>query len=439
MTKPNTVSETLGFASKIKPVFYGLAEMGPSSIDIFLKVYLLLYFNVIMGLSPSLTSLAIGLGVLWDALIDPWIGIYSDRYYQAKGHRKLLIYTAIMVSVGLFLMLWRLPPMSETWTFILLFVISSLLNSAISLFSVPYIAVANDLIISNEERKPWIGWRLAFFNFGSFLGLVIPAYFLTQAAAQNPGIHAEPYQQSTVVLGLLMIVVSTFSMYFVYRGRPPHVQSTESHSSSSFASLLKDKTFLRLMISFFVVNCGLGLNSALALYYYKDYLQFTEQQTQTILVGFLLVFTLSIPLWVYLTRFFDKQKLIMTGAFLLGLMTVIAFPHFKGVPFWVIVGLACGVGGILVGVAVVLEIYLSDFLRLKEELTGVNVSGQYLGVWKMAAKISRAVAIALAGPILESVMNDKQVLANYFGWGVGIFFMAGALVIAIPIKAPKVD
>lgn len=438
MTNVNTTTADTGRLSKLKPVFYGLAEMGPSSIDIFLKVYLLLYFNIIMGLSPSLTSLAIGLGVLWDALIDPWIGVYSDRYYQAKGHRKMLIYTAILVSVGLFMTLWRLPEMSEGATFALLFVVSSLLNSAISLFSVPYIAVANDLIISNEERKPWIGWRLAFFNFGSFLGLVIPAYFLTQAAKSNPGVHAEPYQQATIVLGLIMIAVSTFSIYFVYRGRPPQIQQEGRDKRTSFASLLKDKTFLRLMISFFVVNCGLGLNSALALYYYKDYLEFSEQQTQTILVGFLLIFTLSIPLWVYLTRYFDKQKLVMTGAFLLGLMTVVAFPHFKGVNFWIIFSLACGVGGILVGVAVVLEIYLSDFLRLKEELTGVNVSGQYLGIWKMASKVSRAVAIALAGPILESVMNDKQVLANYFGWGVGIFFMAGALVIAIPIKEPKV-
>lgn len=425
--------------SKLKPLFYGLAEMGPASIDIFLKVYLLLYFNIIMGLSPSLTSLAIGLGVLWDALIDPWIGVYSDRYYKARGHRKMLIYAAILISVGLFFTLWRLPVMSEMWTFIALFVISSLLNSAISLFSVPYIAVANDLIVSNEERKPWIGWRLAFFNFGSFLGLVIPAYFLTKAATLNPGIHAEPYQQATIVLGLIMIAVSTFSIYFVYRGHPAHVQQGDSQASTTFTSLVKDKTFLRLMISFFVVNCGLGLNSALALYYYKDYLEFTEQQTQTILVGFLLIFTLSIPLWVYLTRFFDKQKLVMTGAFLLGLMTVVAFPHFKGVNFWIIFSLACGVGGILVGVAVVLEIYLSDFLKLKEDQTGVNVSGQYLGIWKMASKISRAVAIALAGPILESVVNDKQVLANYFGWGVGLFFMAGALVIAIPIKAAKVE
>ena len=56
----------------------------------------------------------------------------------------------------------------------------------------------------------------------------------------------------------------------------------------------------------------------------------------------------------------------------------------------------------------------------------------------MASKVSRAVAIALAGPILESV-TDKQVLANYFGWGVGLFFMAGALVIAIPVKATRVD
>jgi glycoside/pentoside/hexuronide:cation symporter, GPH family len=205
---------------------------------------------------------------------------------------------------------------------------------------------------------------------------------------------------------------------------------------AKFTELIQDKNFLRMMISFFVVNCGLGLNSALALYYYKNYLEFTESQTQIVLISFLFVFTLSIPFWIYMTRHFSKRKLIISSAFLLGCLTIFTFPNYKGIDFWLIVSVASGVGGVLVGVAVVLEIYLSDFIKDKEIKTQQNVSGQYLGVWKMSSKISRAVAIALAGPILE-VAHNTQVLANYFGWGVGLFFILAALVMAIPIKAAE--
>jgi glycoside/pentoside/hexuronide:cation symporter, GPH family len=424
--------------NKLRPLMYGMAELGPASIDIFLKVYLLLYFNVVLGLSPSLTSLAIGLGVLWDALLDPWIGVYSDRYYKKNGHRKFLIYSAILISVALFLFLWRIPHMSQWPTFWCLFFVSSLLNSAISLFSVPHIAVANDLELDNEKRKVWIGWRLAFFNVGSFIGLVVPAYYLTRTLAVADPDTATPYKQATLVLAVIMLICSFCSITYVYAKSKFIRSEHEQAPQVKLSGLIKDLHFLRMMASYFVVNCGLGLNSALALYYYKNYLNFTEKQTQTILVGFLFVFTFSIPLWVYFTRFFDKRKLIVVGAFMMGLLTVGAFPHIQGIDFWIIFCLASVLGGVLVGVAVVLEIYLSDFLKEKEDETLQSVSGKYLGIWKMAAKVSRAVAIALAGPILEN-SNNSQVLANYFGWGVGLFFLLSALVMSIPINSLRTD
>ncbi len=423
--------------NKLRPFLYGLAELGPASIDIFLKVYLLLYFNIILGLSPTLTSLAIGLGVLWDALLDPWIGIYSDRYYQKNRHRKGVIYAAILLCVFLFFILWRIPHYTQLSTFLLLFFISSLLNSAISLFSIPYIALANDIEHDNEKRKSWTGWRMAFFNFGSFVGLGVPAYFLTAAAKVDPNaVSADPYKEATTVLLVIMLVCSLVSVYYVYHKQQLQKPDDAAIKHAKFTELIKDKNFLRMMVSFFVVNCGLGLNSALALYYYKNYLEFSEGQTQIVLVSFLFVFTLSIPFWIYMTRHFSKRKLIISSAFLLGCLTAFTFPNYKGVDFWLVVSIASGVGGVLVGVAVVLEIYLSDFIKDKEIKTGQNVSGQYLGVWKMSSKISRAVAIALAGPILE-VATNTQVLANYFGWGVGLFFIMAALVMAIPIKAYK--
>lgn len=424
---------------KLQPFVYGLGELGPSCIDIFLKVYLLLYFNIILGLSPSLTSLAIGLGVLWDALLDPWIGVYSDYYYRRRGHRKLLIYAAIVLSAVLFYVMWRVPVVSEAFTFFALFFISSMLNSAISLFSVPYIAIANDLEPLNEKRKLWIGWRMAFFNLGSFLGLVVPAYFLTRTVTEPTVLDpALPYKDSVNVLLVVMVICSLFSIFTVYFRRPFSVPMQQEQPPMKLFELIKDRKFLRMIISFFVVNCGVGLNSALALYYYKDYLGFDEQQTQSVLVGFLAIFTLSIPLWVFLIRFIDKRKLIIGGALLMGVLTSLTFPYFEGVRFGWVFFFASGIGGVLVGAVVVLEIYLSDFLKDKEDETRQNVAGQYLGVWKMSSKISRAVAIALAGPILE-LATDTQILANYYGWGVGCFFIMAGAVMLLPVRSDRVQ
>jgi Na+/melibiose symporter-like transporter len=421
--------------NRLKPFFYGLSDLGPASIDIFIKVYLLLYFNVILGLSPSLTSLAIGLGVMWDALIDPWIGVASDKYYHKHGHRKGIIYTATFSVVLLFYILWRIPPgLGEPLTFTFLFLVSSLLNSSISLYSVPYMAIANDLVKDNEKRKKWIGWRAAFLNIGAFVGISVPAYFLTRDSA--PELAPDlPYLHATTALVLIMLVCSFLTVFVVYHKEEFRPEDMTAVAHQKMRHLISDPKFLKLIIAYFVVNCGIGLNSALALYYYKDYLLFSEKQTQIILVGFLAFFTLSIPFWILLTRRFDKSNLITAAGILLGSQSIICFPNFRGLDFTSIFFIAAGIGGFLVGVAVVLEIYLSDFLKEKEIETAQNVSGQYVGVWKMASKISRAVAIALAGPILESA-TDKQVLANYFGWGVGIFFILGAFIMLVPLKKP---
>ncbi len=416
--------------NKFRPVFYGLSELGPAGIDIFLKVYLLIYFNQVVGLSASYTSLAIGLSVLWDAIMDPLIGIFSDRYYQKYHHRKNILYFALVLICTLFFSMWRFKSDNEWISLIYLFFFSSFLNSAISLFSVPYYAIANDLEPDNEIRKRWIGWRLAFFNLGSLLGLIVPAYFLTQKNSIT-----NPYLNAVSVLTIVTLFFTSISVFMsYYRIDKVTFKSDENRQRPRFLDLLKDKKFLQIILAFFVVNCGLGLNSALALYYYKLYLEFTEQQTQTILVVFLFMFTLSIPLWIYLTRYFSKKKLIMSGAALLGLITVAFFPHFKNVNFWIIFSVASLLGGILVGVAVVLEIFLSDFLKEKEELLKRSVAGQYLGLWKMASKVSRAVAIALAGPIIEISSGNTQILANYFGWGVGLFFVLSAVVMSVSVS-----
>jgi GPH family glycoside/pentoside/hexuronide:cation symporter len=414
------------------PFLYGIGELGLSSIDIFIKVYLLVYFDLVKGLSLSMASLAIGLSVFCDAVVDPMIGRFSDHYYSIHGHRKNILTLAIFLMATSFCGVWLLPQATEWILFISLFLMSSVLNASLSLFSIPYIALANDLEPDNVRRKIWIGWRVVFFNLGSIVGLSTAAYFMSGEGAQK---LQESYLWPVAILALVTVTTSFISVFSVYRKKTEKTEFVpKKQMVLSLKSIFSEGLFKKLLASFFIVYCGLGLNSTLALYYYRTYLNLAEKQIQIILVSFLVIFTLAIPLWVFLSKYVSQKKLIIAGGSMLGLSTMLIFPNLQGQSFLTIFLLASGLGGVLVGAAVILETYLSDFLNRSELQYKQSVSGQYLGLWKMAQKISRAVAVGLAGPILNLADQNAQMLANFFGYGVGSLFLISALIMAIPIS-----
>jgi GPH family glycoside/pentoside/hexuronide:cation symporter len=107
------------------------------------------------------------------------------------------------------------------------------------------------------------------------------------------------------------------------------------------------------------------------------------------------------------------------------------------------------VGGFLVGSIVLLESLVADTVDYDELKTGQKREGLYFGFWKMSIKISRAIAIAVAGNLLDAigyVPNVEQLpqvsrrLALIFGPGVGAFMIAGAVVfLFMPLTKEKHD
>jgi glycoside/pentoside/hexuronide:cation symporter, GPH family len=424
-------NETPIKTNKLVPFFYGLAELGPASIDIFIKVYLLVYFDLVMGLSPTKASMAIGLSVFWDALIDPLIGRFSDSYYSRNGDRKKILYFASFLMTISFIAIWILPKGSDAFLFLSLMCISAILNSSLALFSIPYIAVANDIEPSNESRKVWIGWRVAFLNLGSIFGLSVAAFFMTEKTSSST---ADNYLYPVFILASVTLFLALVSIFYIYKKKSQIKLNLQTQKSLSLKKIFSDSLFKKLLASFFVVYCGMGLNSTLALYYYREYLNLIEKDIQIILVSFLIIFTLSLPIWLMLSKYISQKKLIITGGMVLGLSTMFIFPNLKGQSFWTVFMSASVLGGLFVGVAVILETYLSDYLNRKESELKQNVSGQYLGLWKMAQKISRAVAVGISGPILQIADHNPQTLANFFGYGVGSLFLISALIMMIPIS-----
>src|SRR5215210_4555877 len=68
-------------------VVYGLGEI-PNVVKTFaFGLFTLYYYTTVLGLSGTLVGIASGIGLIWDAVIDPYIGYASDRAHSRFGRR----------------------------------------------------------------------------------------------------------------------------------------------------------------------------------------------------------------------------------------------------------------------------------------------------------------------------------------------------------------
>lgn len=417
---------------------YGFAELGINCVEIFIRLHLLVFYTEHVGLNSTLAGLALGLAIFWDAIIDPIVGHLSDRVRLRRGERySFLPLGFVLLSLSI-LGLLNPPLMQSSWMqFCYLLIFSLLVNTAYTFISVPYSALVGDLSSSERERSHLIGWRLGFGNIGAIFGIAVPSYFLIEK-------DAKPYTQTGWVIVVILAVSSLISWLTAKKYNNPPDDKTKN-SVFSLSTPIKNKRFTPLLIAYFVANMGLTFNSSLALYFYRLRLRFDEEQIRTVLLTFLVVFTLSIPFWIFLTRFFSKKKIVIVGAFLLGMSMVSIYPFLPAEkPLWSLL-FASGLGGFLVGSAVLMESLLTDVVKQEEARTGRDELGLYFGVWKMAGKISRGLALAATGQILlwtqmEQPAESYLRLSLAFGPLVGcIFIGAVAILWRLSIERPSLN
>src|SRR4026209_678576 len=77
-------------------LLYGSGDWGISSIGMMRSIFYALYLTDVVGLEPRLASFGALIGIVWDAVNDPIIGIISDRLQTRWGRRRpFLLWFAI--------------------------------------------------------------------------------------------------------------------------------------------------------------------------------------------------------------------------------------------------------------------------------------------------------------------------------------------------------
>ena len=58
--------------------------------------WLMLYYNQVQGLEPSLAGAALAIALVIDAVTDPLVGVWSDRTRTRWGRRHPFMYASIV-------------------------------------------------------------------------------------------------------------------------------------------------------------------------------------------------------------------------------------------------------------------------------------------------------------------------------------------------------
>ncbi|MFK7828739.1 MAG: MFS transporter [Congregibacter sp.] len=382
-------------------VGYGLGDMASNFYMGFFGLFLLYYYTDVFGISPAAAATMLLVTKVVDAVSDPAMGLIADRTHSRWGkYRPYLLWVAVPYAV-LGYLLFLGPDFSPTGKLIYAYLTYTAVMLAYTAINVPYSALLAVISPVAEERTKATQFRFVFAS----LGTLCVGAFATPLVNWLGGDNEILGFRLTIVLFAILSVAIFWLTFATTRERvkPPR---HDSSIGEDFSALLKNVSWVVLVLSGILIVVGLVARFASIVYYVKYYLEDTGEPlflifdktavlTSCGLIG-QLIGALITPL---LVRYFEKNALIFAMCVLhavtLGFCYVIP-PE----DFWLITGVH-SIGILTFGVTITLLFSMyTDCAEYGEWLTGNNTAGLTVSASMFSLKFGSAVGGALPGFML---------------------------------------
>ncbi len=354
----------------------------------FVQFFFLKFATDVLLLAPAVIGAIFAVGRLWDAVLDPVIGTWSDRTRTRLGRRRPFMIAAIPLAAVTFLMIWSPPAaLSETWTTAWVVVGLFGFYAGFSAYAIPHFALGAELVDDYHDRSRVYGVRNAAFMLG-----LIPAFGCLQLVNNA----ADP--RATAMLVAIAGAVS-FTLILLVPLRVAERREFQlrdgSTSMRAMADVLRNAHARRILAVQFLDSLGIGVIGVLGPYLAQYVVKRTDliAALPGVYTAFLLI---SIPLWVHASRRFGKRQAwtaAMIGmAFSFGATIFVAENDVALIlSLLVLAGLFGGCGG-PIGASM-----LADVIDADERETGERKEGAYTAGFTFAFQVGNGITVALVG------------------------------------------
>jgi Na+/melibiose symporter-like transporter len=407
---------TIALSSKLS---FGVGQAAEGLKNTAFALFVLFYYNQVLGVPGTLCGLALGVALIVDAITDPLAGSLSDNWSGRLGRRHPFMYASALPLALCFFGLFSPPAgLGTSGLFAWLLGFAILTRLAMTLYHVPHLALGAELTQNFEERTSIVAYRQAFSYVGNLAAVVIGfGWFF--ADARGGRLNAEAYAPYAVVLAALMTLTIWISAYGTQKEIPHLPRASRDPDRNVLRRMLREArtafrnaSFRWLFSGVLVVFLMVGVDLALNLYMYQYFWELPGSQ--------ILILGIATPIGLFvgtlftqrLHRYFDKRTCLVvgTGGWAVCQITPVVLRLLDAFPengtsalIWTLIGFRLAQGAIVQQAQVSFGSMMADVADEHELESGRRQEGIFFGAVAFSGKASTGLGNIVAGVGLDVI------------------------------------
>jgi glycoside/pentoside/hexuronide:cation symporter, GPH family len=394
-------------------LLYGVGEMPITVLMILSGLFILFFYNSVMGLPATWVGVGMFASLALDTVTDPLIGHLSDRSRHRFGRRHVFMLPGALCMGPCFYLLFSPPrTLGHPGLFLWLLGCMIALRASSAIYRVPYLGLGAELSQDYDDRTRTVAVRAIFGQVGTLAaaGLSFLLFFPATADGSEPKLHYEGYPHLGLAFGALMTVSALICCFGTLGQRTP-LTAKPAAGPPFLAALriaMQNADYRRLWGSSTTFFLAAVLNASVAIHYFTWYARIRGGRSLSAFQACFYVGALvGVVQWMALARRVEKRTLkiaaLAATATLLLLATLLVGDgrlFGAGNPWPLMVGSA--IGGMfasavwVIGPSMVADVADSDELK-----TGLRREGIYFGISNFGEKIAAGGALLLSGTLLS--------------------------------------
>ncbi len=377
---------------------WGLGSLPGSALSVTANVLLLRFMTDTLGMAAALASSVFALAKVWDAVNDPMIGAFSDRFDTRWGRRLPWILVGGLLSAVVVVAAFAAPLPAGNGLVVYMAVTMLAFATTYSMLMIPYLAMPAEITDSYHGRTQLMSFRVLFSSAGSTLGLGVGPMLLAAWGATR----ADHARMALVIAGVA--AATTLLCVWMLRDAPRTARPAEPPPGliEQLRSALQNRPFVWLLVAKFLYFVTLAFTLTTFAYFTKHVLKASDAWLGT----FLMVQSLSVigsqPLWLRVARTFGKQRGFMLAGLCYGLAHFSWWFAVPDEPKPLIFARAIAIGLAGGGTFLLTQAMLPDAIEFDHYRTGLRRAGVFTGVFVFVEQAAGALGVAIIGFFLAA-------------------------------------
>ena len=375
---------------------YSIGDLGISIAYFAVGFFFLFYLTDIVGLPASVAGTVVLIGKLWDGVNDPLIGVLSDRTRSSHGRKRVyLLYGAVPFAVS-FVLLWWIPSGAPTGaTAALAVVLVLLFATTYSLVGVPYQALVPVISKDYDERTRLVGYKAVFSALGAILGGGIALMVSSRVEVET----------ALRVMALGFGVLVAITVLLAAAAAAPFTQAdTEPITAvplSRYVRLAVEPN-VSTLLGFKVLGAvATGVLTA-SLPFFALHVIGSAAAASISLAVYTVMGAALVPVWVRLSRRFDKRRLVLvSNSAAAAVLVCLGSVTSSGSTPMFIIGSAL-LGAAMSAYLVIPPSLVPDLVDWYQYEYGERHESVFFGLWMTVHQLGLGIAAFVLGVVLDA-------------------------------------